>query len=141
MKQNISFDEFTILEWYDGMVRAVGKNEQGYYLLVLVAWNMLNQDKLYLVLESEPSTIAELENELKKKRSIEENWEGFNHAFAQFIKTYSGNPYLLQGELVKNKTYELRLVDRQLVEKVADYDFDKTTDRENLEYWGLYFQQ
>lgn len=134
-KTNISFDKIEILEWYDGIVRAIGEAESETYLIVLVAWNMSQSVKLYALVELSEPTKNKMIDELNKTRSKEENWEIFNSVFDHYIQSYNGQAYLILGEIKENKPCELKILESNHVKKLINYDFENTMSKNNIDFW------
>lgn len=132
---SISFDKIEILEWYDGVVRAIGEVESETYLIVLVAWNMSQSVKLYTLVELSELAKKEMVNELNSARSKEENWEIFNSVFDRYIQNYNGKAYLTLGEIKENKPNELEIIESNHINKLINYDFEDTMDGNSIDFW------
>lgn len=132
---SISFDKIEILEWYDGVVRAIGETKSGTYLIVLVTWDMSQSVKLYVLIELSELTKKEMIDELNKTRSKEEKWEIFNSVFDRYLQNYNGQAYLILGEIKEDESYELKMTSSNHVKKVVNYDFENTMSKANIDSW------
>ncbi|HEX8267286.1 MAG TPA: hypothetical protein VF596_17945 [Pyrinomonadaceae bacterium] len=134
-KTNISFNKIEILDWYDGIIRAIGEVEDEFYLIVLVAWDMKQPVKLYVVLELNELTKSEIIDELNGSRSKEENWEIFNSIFNRYVQNYNGVAYVILGEVKKNESYRIKTIDSSHIKKLANYEFEDTMSENNKNFW------
>ena len=134
-KIHITFDEIEILEWYDGIVRATCKAENEIYLLILVAWDMKQLMKLSILLKLDESTKNDITKELGSNRSKEENWKRFNLIFDDYVRSYAGEAYLIQGEIKENKTYNLKIINSNYIKNLATYEFEDTMSRDTINFW------
>ncbi len=132
---NISFDKIEILEWYDGIVRAVGETETEAYLIVLVAWEISSSIKVYALLKLNKITKNEIIKELNATRTKEENWEVFNSLFERYIQNYDDKAHLILGEIKVNKPCELKLIELSSIKKLTNYDFEDTMNKNNINFW------
>ncbi len=132
---SISFNKIEILEWYDGVVRAIGEVETKIYLIVLVAWDMSKSVKLYALIELSEIAKDEMMRELNSARSKEENWRAFNSMFDRYIRHYDGEAHLILGEIKENKPYELKTIDPNHIKKLINYEFEDTMSETSVNYW------
>ncbi len=132
---NISFDKIEILEWYDGIVRAVSETETEAYLIVLVAWEISSSIKVYALLKLNKITKNEIIKELNATRTKEENWEVFNSLFERYIQNYDDKAHLILGEIKVNKPCELKLIELSSIKKLINYDFEDTMNKNNINFW------
>lgn len=134
-KTNISFNKIEILDWYDGIIRAIGEVEDEFYLIVLVAWDMRQPVKLYVLLELNELTRSEIIDELNGSRSKEENWEIFNSIYDRYVQNYDGVAYLILGEVKKKESYKIKMIDSSYIKKLANYEFEDTMSENNIDFW------
>jgi hypothetical protein len=140
-KTIISFSKIEILDWYDGIIRAIGEVENKICLIVLVAWDMKQSVKLYALLELNELTKNEIISALNGNKSEEENWEIFNSVFDHYIQRYNSEAYLIFGEVKKNEPYELKRVDSSHIKKLVNYEFEDTMSETNYDYWIKVYQR
>ncbi len=131
----ICFNEFKILEWYDGIIRAVGESQNADYLIVLVAWDMPQSMKIFTLFELDKDTKNKIVENLKGNFNIEEKWRRFTEIFDNFVKSYSGRMYMLKGELEKDNDYDLALLESKINRQLVNYDFENVLDSINIKYW------
>lgn len=135
-KITIIFNKIEIIEWYDGIVRAISETPSQIYLLVLVSWDIKQQVKLYALIELDEGTKNQIFKELNENRSKEENWEAFNSIFNNHIKNYNGGVHLILGEIEKNKLYELKIIATNHIRKLENYELEDTIDKNVIDYWN-----
>lgn len=140
-KINMSFNRIEILDWYDGIIRAIGEVENKTYLIVLVAWDIKQLVKLYALLELDELTKNEIIRALNGNRSKEENWEIFNSVFDHYIQHYDSEASLILGEIKKNESYEPKMIDSNHIKKLVNYEFEDTMSETNINYWLKVFRK
>lgn len=131
----IFFNKLEVLDWYDGVIRAVGFAETGCYLIILVAWDMNQPAKLYVLVHLSEAEQQEIFEALNSAHPKEKNWEEFESMFDRFIQTYADKAYTFLGDVEAGKSYTLRGVKSDKLRSLASYDFEATLNEANIYSW------
>jgi hypothetical protein len=124
-----SFNEIIIIEWYDGIVRGIGKTKDKLYLIALKEWDG-SKHKSYLFLDLDEVTASRFQTILDKpnnKATIEANWKQLNSIWDDYVKGYQGNIYLSATEPSKQVELNLEITnDAGCLISISNYDIEKT---------------
>lgn len=129
-KEDFVFEKIEVLEWYDGIVRAVGIGHGRWSLIALIAWEIKENRKLYVVLDLDENTKENLRFSLEDEGSKEANWQAFNTAFDEFIKGYKSAVYVIQGDLVVGEKYEGVRVNAAFLSEIIPFNVENALQRE-----------
>lgn len=128
--KKVCLESINIIEWYDGVVRAIGKSGTENYLLVLIKWELAKNNRTYALFELDDNASSEFENCFAEssKETKENMWKQFETLFDSFISSYKGEIYLLESEKDLNTKVEYQLSienSKSFVLSVNKYDFEK----------------
>jgi hypothetical protein len=127
---DIVLDEISIIEWYDGIVIATGRQQQNTYLIVLVAWDMEQSRKVFLLLGVERSVETEI------NRSIEtNNWEEFKRIFNDVVTHYKGHVFLTFEEPTVGTTLSLTRSTTNDLASLREHEVENALTPESLNRW------
>jgi hypothetical protein len=125
----ISFDEIDIIDWYDGIIRGIGKTKEKLYLIALKEWDDFKH-KSYLFLDLDVDTASRFQTILDKPNSeatIETNWKQLNSIWDDYVRAYQGNIYLSAIEPSEQVELNLEITnDAECLIGITDYDIEKT---------------
>lgn len=132
----IRFRKFQILEWYDGVTRAIGLVKGKEYMIILAAWDMESARKVFLVTEIKKSDADQMVYYLTYPKIPVEGWDQFNEEFASYVRSYGGPVWaLINGVIKENEAYDLTEVDRKCLFDLVNYDILKVINPKNLQRW------
>lgn len=128
--KKVCFESIDIIEWYDGVVRAIAKTSTENYLIVLIKWELKKTNKIYALFELNGITLSEFRNCFleSSEKTKEDMWKQFETFFDSFISSYKGNIYLLEAEkdLKIKLEYQLNIENsKNFVLPGGRYDFEK----------------
>jgi len=132
---NLILDNITILEWYDGVVRAIGNIKDERFLIILVAWDMVTSQKLYILVKLNPELADEFVNELADDESKEERWEKFNFEFNDYMKKYNDIVYIVFGEPKETYSFIGKKIVSTYVKSLVNYEFENTLSDQAKDFW------
>ena len=128
----ISFDEINIFDWYDGIVRGIGKTKDNFYLIALNEWDC-SKHRAYVFLDLDKDTASRFQTILDKPKSeatIEANWKELNSIWDDYIRAYQGNIYLSAVEPSEQVEINLEITnDAECLSRITEYDIEKTIIR------------
>lgn len=137
-KRNFTFEEISVWDWYDGIVRATGVFLRQHYFITLAAWDIPKRRKAY-VLSHLPTGLAEelksLENEPQDSASKHEIWDSFTQLFESYIKDYTGLLYLSFDEPQIGYEFASRIIDPKHFQTLRNYDVEKSVSEAACTYW------
>src|SRR5262245_56653907 len=141
--RSLFLDTVHVLEWHDGLIRAIGTCQDEFYLIALVAWDLERATKAYLVLSLDRSTADEMIKCTEKERDGTQitRWHSFNSLFDEYVSTYDGSVYLVQGlhvvckEIPVGKEIPLVERDQEDLKYLKRYDLEAAIRMEALARW------
>ena len=135
--KHLSFDSIHILEWHDGIVRAIGTGQERTYLLFLVAWDLKSGSRAYLLLQLPPNIANEIMLSISEGQegSQMDKWNRFNRLFDDFVANYRESVYLLLQEPVVGKDLPLRIRNKEDLKVLGTYNIEMVFRPEALTCW------
>jgi hypothetical protein len=135
-RRTFHFKEIETLDWYDGIVRGIGADEQGYFFIILVAWKIPESEKLYAVLGINQDTEKSIRISFDPNRSKEVNWKVFNRAFDEMIKNHEDPVFLVQGDLLAGNLYKAKMLDESnSLDRIVPYDIHRVFQSDSIAFW------
>ncbi len=123
--KHLFIDYLEAIEWYDGTVRGVVRNESSQFLVVLVESDIRKQRR-YVLLEIDRSSYERLLNcFMDDNKTKIEKWNIFEVAYESIVASYNGTScFLLSGEIdgVKQIGVDIEKFEKYR-SKVQNYDF------------------
>jgi hypothetical protein len=121
----ISFNEINIFDWYDGIIRGIGKTKDKLYLIALKEWDGYKH-KSYLFLDLDEDTASRFQTILDKPKSeatIEANWKELNSIWDDYVGDYQGEIYLSDIEPTEQVELNLEITNNaECLTHITDYD-------------------
>jgi hypothetical protein len=128
-KIETSFSKIIIIEWYDGIVRGIGKTKDKFYLIALKEWDGYKH-KSYLFLDLGEDTASKFQTILDKpdnEATIEADWKQLNSIWDDFVKDYQGNIYLSAIEPSEHIQLNLEITNNaKCLIGITNYDIENT---------------
>ena len=125
----ISLNEINIIEWYDGLLRGIGKTKDKHYLIALKEW-VDYKHKSYLFLDLDEDTASRFQTILDKSNTeatIEANWKELNSIWDDYVMAHQGNIYLSAVMPREKVPLNLEITnDTECLIRITDYDIEKT---------------
>jgi hypothetical protein len=135
---NLLLKEIETLDWYDGLVRAIGIHEQKQYLLILAAWDIKNHRKAYVLLELDSlnaNKMRALTLNFSDEKSKEKQWDSFNTTFDEYLCGFKGVVYLIIGEPTQGQNFSGKVISSSNLSKLINYDIEKVLTDEAVSFW------
>jgi alpha-ketoglutarate-dependent taurine dioxygenase len=127
---DIVLEEIGIVDWYDGVVIGIGRQQQQSYLIVLVAWDLNHsRRKAFLLLGIEHSVEAEFKRYLQSS-----SWDELMKLFNEVVTNHKRAVFLTFDEPEAGKTLSLTPVTVE-VAGLKDHDVENTFTPEALKRW------
>ena len=76
-RRSILLGEISVLDWYDGHVRTIARQEDKYYLITLVACDLGSGKKAYLLTDLDKAVAEDFRQYTGPEPSEEGEWEAF----------------------------------------------------------------
>jgi hypothetical protein len=125
----ISFDEINIIDWYDGIVRGIGKTKDNFYLIALNEWDC-SRHRAYLFLDLDENTAYGFQTILdkpNKKETKEADWKELNSIWDDYVRAHQGNIYLSAVMPREKVPLNLEITnDTECLIRITEYDIEKT---------------
>ncbi len=131
-------DKMTILDWYDGIVRAIVSIQGQSYLLVLVAWDAGGLQKAFILTKlSLPfaATISRLALEANNESVKEERWSEFNNLLEKYMSDYWGELYLTYEEPRQGKVFSASAINTEHLRRVKEQNIESADSSEARDFW------
>ena len=127
---DIVLDEISIIDWYDGLVIATGRQQQKAYLIVLVAWDLERSRKAFLLLDLDGSIEAKIKGCLKIN-----DWEEFKKIFDKVVTSYKGDVFLTFEEPTVGTRASLTRTTTNDLTTLRNHDVESALTPESLSRW------
>jgi hypothetical protein len=127
-----------ILEWYDGVVRAVITEDDISYLLTLVAWEVNSPRKVFILTEvTTPfeETLERLAQETENQRIKSDRWNEFRRSFEEYLSNYQGTIYLTFGEPTVGNAFSATAISSEHLNRVKNYSVESAIALEAISFW------
>jgi hypothetical protein len=132
------FDNVHVFDWYDGIARAIGIQQQEFYLIMLAAWDINKSRKAYVLVNLDKAIAKEIEkhtlenDDIKTKAS---RWNTINLALETYLNNYSGIVYLTFEEPQLGEPLSLQAINSMHLQKLLEYSIEKTLSPEAIDFW------
>lgn len=136
--RSLTFDEISVWDLYDGVVRATGVSRQRHYFVTLAAWDIGNRRKIYLLSELHTSLadkLKGLEGGAQDPETKQERWNSFTQLFENYLRGYEGVLYISCDEPAVGQEISCRLIDTKHLRTLSDYDVEKAVSEAACIYW------
>jgi len=137
-RRDFVFDSVNVLDWYDGLVLAIGVHQQTDYLLILVAWDIESKCKAYVVLDLD-SAIAKSMRQLTVStpnlESKQQNWVTFNTILNDYLGDYQDEAYITVGEPNQGRKSSAKLISSVHLSNLKNYDIENALSEEAITLW------
>ena len=141
VKPVLILSALTILDWYDGVVRAIGVDhkKQQQYLIILAAWDINTARRAYVLVEL-PTDIANemtglLEANSNDMAVKQKAWNSFNNIYDKYLCNYKGNLHLTLDKPNAGQQIASIIVDSTNLQRLTDYDIEKTLTETACTFW------
>lgn len=131
-------DKMTILDWYDGVVRAIVSMQGQSYLLVLVAWDAGSLQKAFILAELSLPFAAKIERlvlEASDESVKRERWAKFNNLLEKYISDYQGEVYLTGEEPIRGKNISASTISTEHLRRVRGQSIESADSSEARDFW------
>jgi hypothetical protein len=131
-------DGMTILEWYDGVVRAVVTQQGSSYLLTLVAWDVDSQRKIFILTNlTKPfeDAIERLVQETEDEKIKAERWDEFNRSFDEYLSSYQEKAYLIFAEPTVGSDFSATTISSEYIRQIKNYSIESAVAPEAISFW------
>ena len=136
--RNFTFDEISVWDWYDGIVRATGVSLHQPYFIILAAWDMAARRKAYLLSDLPPGLAEDLKSlEVASQDSTTKQvtWDSFTQLFEGYLQARTGTLYLSFDEPEVGRVISSRLIDTKHLRTLRNYDVEQAISEEACTYW------
>jgi hypothetical protein len=126
----VTFEQIDIIDYYDGLVRGIGRTQAGAYLLVLSKWKFAQRYKEFVALELDPKTVYEFESQFElSEPTTSANWSRFENAFNLLVGSFRGRILKFCAEPMVGEPIAFQLVDDvKFATKLLDYELESVID-------------
>jgi len=122
----VTFEQIEIYDYYDGLVRGIGRTKTDSYLLVRSNWKIAEDHKEFVGLELDSLKVAEFDSQFDLSGpATTTKWRGFENAFNRLVGSFHGRVLKFSSEPMVGEPIASQLVDSvkfstQLLESVID---------------------
>jgi hypothetical protein len=136
--RNFTFDEISVWDWYDGIVRATGTSLGRPYFITLAAWDSAGRRKAYLLSELHAGLadkLKSLEGETNDAETKQKTWDSFTRLFENYLQDYTGALYLSLEEPEVGREISSRSIDTKHLRTLRNYNVEMTVSEDACTYW------
>ena len=135
--ETLRFDQISILEWHDGAVRGIGTQNRTVYLFILVAWDLVNARKAYVLLKLESVIADEMMRltDVRNTQATPETWNEFNKRFDEYIHNYRGECFITLEQPIARRTLGVARIYLKSLKKLRSYRVEKTVSTSAVRFW------
>src|ERR1044071_6329250 len=132
-------DKIWHLDWYDGVIRGIAKEQDHYYLFTLVAWNPDSRRRTYVILNLDHSTADEMIPLCKLRAEAEpgdeERYSQLNQIYDRYVMSYQNASYFSQEKAEATNSFTMTPIPRDHIPELQGFDIENTMDPKAHELW------